>query len=690
MIKDGNEPTRPARPGRSTRPPSTPSCPAITARGSTPARAASSMRTTANAARTRERDPAHRQRRARRVGGRGRLDNSCAATSSPKSPAPAASTATRIRTPIPIWSIGWDHRSLILMVLDGGKWHAYRLPKASHSYDGAHGWNTEWPRIRDIGEKDLLMTMHGMFWRFPEDLLRRRTPPASRRARRISRSSATSAAGTTASSSAATTPRESEFLNAKTGEDFSPPRAVAVESLVHPADNSGSARPGPRPRRGLAARGREGGNAVRAVPVRRLSAADAAPGPRSGAGGGIHPGDRSRSATEHGNPCARSPCPPTDPRWWISPRSDKGEWIRIRADSDCHGSHRRIRLLQSRSAGNHSPTRSSRASPQSDSKTDSLLRLDARPWQKQALAAGLPGRSARTRNRPAEICYELDAEMKLRPLETAPDPGELKLGTSLHPRQTQGRGLLRRLHRRAREPTGVCRAGPPRSTISLPIGIVRLQREISTERYLFNCHGTFYELPTENAGGFAKIRPVSSHNRLIGDFASYRGLLVMTGIESGAAGPAHHPLGRRQGRRLGRSHRRSLETRQTHRHRRPLAESRRQSRHRHPIPTSSPDMTRKSLSLSNDGKRRRHLQGGAGRHRRRRLGGLSEFRGQGGRSPESRVSGILPGLLGQDHLLRRHHCQRPLRLPMKFLILFFRPSRSASRGPEDLSDHAGG
>ncbi|MFM9032091.1 MAG: hypothetical protein ACKOTF_15735, partial [Opitutaceae bacterium] len=67
----------------------------------------------------------------------------------------------------PVWSVGWDHRSLLLMVLHAGRWHAYRLPKGSHSYDGAHGWNTEWPRIRDIGEDDLLMTMHGTFWRFP-------------------------------------------------------------------------------------------------------------------------------------------------------------------------------------------------------------------------------------------------------------------------------------------------------------------------------------------------------------------------------------------------------------------------------------------------------------------------------------------------------------------------------------------
>jgi hypothetical protein len=68
----------------------------------------------------------------------------------------------------PLWAMGWDARSLILMLLEDGKWHSYRLPKGSHSYDGAHGWNTEWPRIREIGEDDLLATMHGTFWRFPK------------------------------------------------------------------------------------------------------------------------------------------------------------------------------------------------------------------------------------------------------------------------------------------------------------------------------------------------------------------------------------------------------------------------------------------------------------------------------------------------------------------------------------------
>jgi hypothetical protein len=72
----------------------------------------------------------------------------------------------------PIWVTGWDHKSVILGVRNPETgWDFFRLPKASHSYDGAHGWNTEWPRIRDVGTEgnpDYLMTMHGMFWRFPE------------------------------------------------------------------------------------------------------------------------------------------------------------------------------------------------------------------------------------------------------------------------------------------------------------------------------------------------------------------------------------------------------------------------------------------------------------------------------------------------------------------------------------------
>jgi hypothetical protein len=71
------------------------------------------------------------------------------------------------------------------------------------------------------------------------------------------------------------------------------------------------------------------------------------------------------------------------------------------------------------------------------------------------------------------------------------------------------------------------------------LGNHRVAREVATERDLFQAHGTFYELPANNAGGFARIRPVTTHNRVIHDFCSYRGLLVLSGMVQPP--PEEHP-----------------------------------------------------------------------------------------------------------------------------------------------------
>jgi hypothetical protein len=75
-----------------------------------------------------------------------------------------------------------------------------------------------------------------------------------------------------------------------------------------------------------------------------------------------------------------------------------------------------------------------------------------------------------------------------------------------------------------------------------PLGFGRLCREVATERDLFNCHGTFFELPAENAGGFGRVRPVATHNRHIFDYCSYRGLLVISGINMETAGDNRHVI----------------------------------------------------------------------------------------------------------------------------------------------------
>jgi hypothetical protein len=65
---------------------------------------------------------------------------------------------------------------------------------------------------------------------------------------------------------------------------------------------------------------------------------------------------------------------------------------------------------------------------------------------------------------------------------------------------------------------------------STKLQFARVCREVATERDLFNFQGTFYELPARNAQGFAKIRPIATHNLQIHDYASHFGMLFLTGL----------------------------------------------------------------------------------------------------------------------------------------------------------------
>ncbi len=76
---------------------------------------------------------------------------------------------------LPLWTIGWDKRAVRLQVLKDGMFHCFLLPKGCLNNDAAHGWFTEWPRIREIGGGRCLMDMHGLFFDFPKDFAPGRT-----------------------------------------------------------------------------------------------------------------------------------------------------------------------------------------------------------------------------------------------------------------------------------------------------------------------------------------------------------------------------------------------------------------------------------------------------------------------------------------------------------------------------------
>lgn len=55
-------------------------------------------------------------------------------------------------------------------------------------------------------------------------------------------------------------------------------------------------------------------------------------------------------------------------------------------------------------------------------------------------------------------------------------------------------------------------------------------REVESERYLMDCHGMFYELsPIAFSGKIWGVRPISTHLRVIPDFCSWQGFLILGG-----------------------------------------------------------------------------------------------------------------------------------------------------------------
>jgi hypothetical protein len=438
----------------------------------------------------------------------------------------------------PIWSIGWDHRSLILMLLDGGKWHAFRLPKASHCYDGAHGWNTEWPRIREIGERDLLMTMHGMFWRFPASFSR------SNSAGIAPRSTYLKVIGDFAHWEdlvvfGCDDSARSEFLNKRKtkGEIAGPGQSNSNLWFVDPAELD---RLGP-------ALGRGG------VWIEENTKADQPSDPFLFSGfehRGVHLSHESdapvrftfeadRAGNGNWTRLAEREVPAKGYAWVGFSPSERAAWVRLRVDRDC-----------TKATAYFVFSNSDRRSPEPDSRFAGLARpgdtqisgalMRAQGDNRRSLfLAGQRGR-ATAKPEPTEL-YELTADLVLRPIadgrsseaaqlrkEVAIPQGLVTVdAASVLYRDEQGR--------RWRLPKGDASFDRPGL-----LGAERLDREVVTERDLFNCHGTFYELPAENAGGFPKIRPITTHNRRIHDYCSYRGLLVMSGLQEDAPASSQH------------------------------------------------------------------------------------------------------------------------------------------------------
>ncbi|GEP95803.1 hypothetical protein [Chitinophaga cymbidii] len=420
----------------------------------------------------------------------------------------------------PIWSTGWDHRSLLLAVRDQGKWHFYRMPKASHSYDGAHGWNTEWPRIRDIGtpqQPDYMMTMHGMFWRFP--------------------------GGFNSTHTAGIRPR-SAYL--KVIGDY----ARWNDQLVFGCDDSAQKEflNKRKAKGGIEGPGQSNSN----LWFTSMDMPDQL-GPNT-AEGAVWLNDNVK-ANEPSEPFLFAGWPLRSA--WVQNNGNKPVQFTFETDKEGNGQWAETQTVTV-SAGGSAPIVFPADMPgewiraRTNGNTNATLHFyyaakDSRKSAPDAMFNGLTnisatkttggllyglGKNRRTLGVLNDAgYYELNEKMELEKKEdTATSAFISKKFAVRHEGVTIDAASVLVVDdkgRRYRLPLG-----DDAFTGLTQNGSLRICREVATERDLFNCHGTFYELPAENADGYAKIRPVASHAYRINDYASYRGLLVLTGVDA--------------------------------------------------------------------------------------------------------------------------------------------------------------
>ena len=425
----------------------------------------------------------------------------------------------------PIWVNGWDHKSLLVGVRDNAKWSFYRLPKASHSYDGAHGWNTEWPRIRDLGtaeKPDYMMTMHGMFWRFPGIFTSENSAgirPRSAYLKVIGDFARWNNQLVFGCDDAA----KSEFLN----------KRKAKGNIAGPGQsNSNIWFTSPETPDQLGPTTSEGAVWL----SEELKAGDISE-PFLFAGWdfrsawvkneGKQPVTFTFEIDEKGNntwKTLKSLKLNADVAVNV-PFTEKGEWIRVKADQATKATVHFSYSQKDKRKVNPAPIFTGLTKVSEQTSNAGLLWDLGDNRRKMGILSGTVSDKDFTETG----YYELDSLMNLTKKEdavTATNIREkMKIPKEVITIDQSSVLIVDNAGRRWRLPKGNAKFDD-----LINKGLMRISREVATERDLFNCEGTFYELPAENADGFAKIRPIASHNFRIHDYASYRGMLIITGL----------------------------------------------------------------------------------------------------------------------------------------------------------------
>lgn len=436
----------------------------------------------------------------------------------------------------PLWAVGWDRRSLLLHLCDGGRWQTFRLPMADYSYTGRHGWHTEWPRIREVTGGKFLMNLHGGWFDFPP--------------------------GFSSASTAGLRP-VADYL--KITADFCPWN----DRIVFGCDDTAQA--------GFSQAGvgdtlnrlnGQSNSNLWFTTWDRLAQAGRPAGfggvwLRDPVHGGVpsepyllagytqrvihlaHRGGETvafrleidRAGDGRWTEYRTIAVAPGGYAWHVIPDDVEGEWLRVVADRDARDATAYLHYGPGGGAETDRTPFSAIADIDAPGAWTSAI---VRSESGEALPLGVQVRTVEgTGNAGPPRTYQVSAELAWTPTGADSDSARFLVEKAAQVDRLieidDASVIVREKDLRMRLPKS-----HPGYDAAWPTGWPRAMREVVTERSLINAAGTFYVLPRTNSGGLRRIKPVCTHNKRITDFCSWRGLLVLAGCLADAKADGHY------------------------------------------------------------------------------------------------------------------------------------------------------
>lgn len=423
----------------------------------------------------------------------------------------------------PLWAMGWDKRSVLLKLLDGGQWRTFRLPKGSYTHDSFQGWYTEWPRIREVVDGKLLMHMHGLLYYFPKSF------------------SAANTAGIHPICTYLKMPVDYCWWNGQlvmgrddasttggniwAGQSHSAPWFGQLSDLEKWGTPAGFGGPW-KDDTVMAGTPSEPflvtGFKKRVLHLKHTTASAVS-----------FTLQHDPTGTGAWTNLATLSVPANGYAWHLLPPAHNTIWVRLVPEQDASGVTAFFHLANPP----QKPAPELFAGIADGTATNNLSDGILRPKNGDARTLQFATTTVAANGVATTGYYEIDGAFQLRRATNAGAENTLRSTYNLSNASftvDAASVVYSEGANRFRLPKNSAAYDAPFAS-GWPRGV----REVVTERRLFQAHGTFYELPLSGSGGFRRVRPIATHQKHISDFGSWRGLFAIAGVAAAATNNGH-------------------------------------------------------------------------------------------------------------------------------------------------------